>query len=45
MHYDEQARYGDNDFGQNLDTMNHCNDVLHHVWITKPSLGIEYATF
>jgi hypothetical protein len=45
MHCDEQARYGCNDFGQFLDIVNYCNDVLHHVWVIETSLGIEYATF
>ncbi len=40
MYCDEQARYGDNDFGQNLDIVDHCNNVLHHVWVTKPSFPI-----
>jgi hypothetical protein len=45
MHCDEQARYGCNDFGQFLDIVNYCNDVLHHVWVIETSLRIEYATF
>jgi hypothetical protein len=45
MHCDGQARYGHNDFGQNLDNVDHCNDVLRHVWVTKPFSRIEYTTF
>jgi hypothetical protein len=45
MHYDEQARYGCNGFGQFLDILNHCNDVLHHVWVIETSSRIECATF
>jgi hypothetical protein len=25
--------------------VDHCNDVLHNVWVTKPSSRIKYATF
>jgi hypothetical protein len=45
MHCNEKTRYGHNVFGQNLDIVDHRNDVLDHVWVTKPSLGIEYGTF
>ncbi len=37
--------YGQNDFGQFLDTMEHSNDVLHHVWLLDENIGLEYATF
>jgi len=25
--------------------MDHCNDVLHHVWVIEPTLKIEYVAF
>jgi hypothetical protein len=43
IHCDEQARY--EHFGQFFNIVDDCNNVLHHVWVTKPTSMIEHATF
>lgn len=33
------------DFNQFLNTIEHCNDVLHHGRVIEPTYGIEYVVF
>jgi hypothetical protein len=35
--------YGQKEFGQFLDMVQHSNDVLHHVWFFDQSIGLEYV--
>jgi len=37
--------YGQKEFGQNLNIVEHSIDVLHHVWLLDQSTKLEYATF
>jgi hypothetical protein len=37
--------YGQKEFGQFLDTVEHSNDVLHHVWFFDQNIGLEYVAF
>jgi hypothetical protein len=37
--------YGQKEFAQFLDIVEHSNDVLHHAWLLDQNIGLEYATF
>jgi hypothetical protein len=45
IYCEKQTMYGQKEFGQFLDKMEHSNDVLHHVWVLDQSTRLEYVAF
>ncbi len=42
---DQYTMYGQKEFRQFLDTMEHSNDVLHHVCLLDQNIRLEYPAF
>jgi hypothetical protein len=45
MYYDQQTMYGQKEFKQFLNIIEHSIDDLYHAWLFYQSIGLEYVAF